>query len=232
MDATDFRNDVFTFLEQNVVIVAITADDVKNVVYDRETATVVRPGKDFVVKATVIPISGATVSGCDGGAFYLRKAADSVADTEKRTIFFVPYAQNKLCGTILGNQAQWVFTATMDGCSFGIGSQPGDGTVMVVHANASRSAGGGGGRDQQVRMQARLLESTFSVRQDALSGVIGPSSYMVEPGGQDSVGTNRLRSTTFGRRVHGRWQFYTLRYRVSGGAMAPHYDHEGVHPAP
>lgn len=229
MDAKDFRTDPYGFMQQNVVIVNLNSSDVKSFSYDPSTKSVVRPGSDFLIEATVRPIPNATVTGCAGEAFSLRKADSSVPDDEKRKIYFVPYAQNSLCGTILSRKAQWVFTATMDGCSFGVGSQPGDGTAMVVHANAGTSGGSGGGREQQVKMQTRLLESTFGMQGHTLGSVVDPSSYMVDAGGTPTTGADRIRSTTFGHRVHGIWVFYTLRYRVSGSGLAPQYVHEGVH---
>ena len=118
---------------------------------------------------------------------------------------------------ILGNAAPWMFTVTMDGCTFGIGSQPGaTGDVRVAHANNGSMAGpsitigGDTGRAAQRRIQALLATSH-----------VGPGSILIEP---DSYmgGDLSVKATTFGFHANaGAWTFKALSHRI-GGNVALH----------
>ena len=139
--------------------------------------------------------------------------------------YFCPYQQNsyKDQTTMLGNEALFMFTPTMDGCTLGVGSYGGPGVVQVMHANTSRAGlaaeawGLDEARAQQRKLQKNLLISELG------QGVqtIAPDQYMVEPSGAFGY-----KSTTFG--VHGlggAWEFYVLKwmklsakvYRHGGG---------------
>ena len=113
---------------------------------------------------------------------------------------------------MLGNDADFMFTPTMDGCTFGVGSQAGTGDVRVAHANNGRMAnpmltvGGDSGRAAQKRVQAMMATS-----------YIGPGGFLIEP--DNYMGANLdMKATTFGYHDNGGdWTFKSLAYRFGGG---------------
>ncbi|HEX7760175.1 MAG TPA: hypothetical protein VF459_11780 [Caulobacteraceae bacterium] len=198
----DFRNDPLGFMQNNVVYVTIPNDTTGLV--------------DLTIE---LRNPAAVVSNKPGyNVFRLRLAKNT--DQAPLRAYVCPYQQDTIQGIMLGNQAQWCFTPTMDGCTFGIGSQgPGtNGTVLVSHVNTNRSgqavgeaAGLDGHRQQQRKMQRNLVRS--QVGMDAV--LIEPDTYMTE-GGE----ANKLKSTTFGSHAaNGPWTFHTQRYRYSGNTF-------------
>jgi hypothetical protein len=201
-----------------------------------DTGILIRNGKQFLTRVTVIQQAGATVQGGTGSVFYLQKADDSVPDDQTRRVHFVPYFSDTTCGATLGSGAHYMFTPTMDGCTFGVGSQCGKSSVLVMHSNSKTSGDSYGTRDagaldQQERVQKILLSSAFKSNNDSLASSIAPSGYMALNGGI-SLGADIIKSTTFGRLRDGTWSFYALRYRyMAGGGLTPVFAHEGIHKA-
>ena len=107
-----------------------------------------------------------------------------------------------------------MFTATMDGCSFGVGSQT-TGVCRVAHANEARfgankeqTFGLSGARQFQRDEQQQRLTSELG----ANASIINPLHYM-----PDIDNELVLKSTTFGLHTLGRnWSFYTQRYWKNG----------------
>ncbi len=131
------------------------------------------------------------------------------SDLPSLRTYFCPYNQNELKSTTLGNDALFMFTPTMDGCTLGIGSDAGNGVQRVTHANCARggaSAEAWGieiAREQQAKLQKNLLISQLGQTLQLIS----PNMYTTTSHG------GRYKSTTFG--VHGfnmTWEFYTLKY--------------------
>lgn len=129
--------------------------------------------------------------------------------------FWCPYAQNDTLTCTLDSSASLMFTATMDGCTFGHGAQDGHGGCSVGHANsgafgAAREAtyGMDGARQFQRGEQENRLTHALG---DGLN-FISPTDYMA-----DYDGALVLKSTTFGIRNAGAWTFYTQKYLVQGG---------------
>jgi hypothetical protein len=125
--------------------------------------------------------------------------------------YWCPYAQNKTFSVTLGNGAKFMFTATMDGCSFGVGSPGGPGTVRVGHANtaalgaALEEAGLDVARQQQALGQRNALWAELG---SSNLSIIGPGQYR-----NDHDGAAVLTSTTFGWHDLGKpWVFFTQRY--------------------
>jgi hypothetical protein len=125
--------------------------------------------------------------------------------------YWCPYAQNQTFSCMLGNGAKFMFTAIMDGCSFGVGTEASPGQVRVAHANrgaigveAEEHVGMAEARNRQAIAQSQSLSLTVGgdVR------TIGPSDYR-----QDIDGSSVLSSTTFGwHDLGGPWVFFTQRY--------------------
>lgn len=128
--------------------------------------------------------------------------------------YWCPYDQNHTFSCQLGLDAPYMFTATMDGCSFGVGNQAGDGSCHVAHSNeagfgASREAqfGMSGARQFQRGEQANRLTHRLGQGID----IIDPTHYMADLD-QELV----LKSTTFGIRAGNQWQFFTQKYWING----------------
>ena len=128
--------------------------------------------------------------------------------------YWCPYAKDDTLTCMLGNGSRYMFTATMDGCSFGVGSQSGDGTCRVAHANESTFAANkeatfgldGARQFARAEQKNRLVNKLGGD-----IGVIDPLNYMA-----DHDGAMELKSTTFGYRNGQGWEFYTQKYWKNG----------------
>jgi hypothetical protein len=125
--------------------------------------------------------------------------------------YWVPYAQNQTFSCMLGNGARFMFTATMDGCSFGIGSSPAAGVVRVAHANRGKV-----GKDSESVMgEVNAREMQALVQRDELRACLGNNARVIAPNDyrQDFDLAPVLSSTTFGLHQLGQaWEFWTQRY--------------------
>jgi hypothetical protein len=227
-----FAEQPYTFMTNNVVRINITPSSVQAADANAHTGILIRNGDQFLTRVTVRKQANTTVQGANGSVFVLELADTSIPKDEKRRAYFVPYFVDTTCGATLGSGARYMFTPTMDGCSFGVGAQNGNSSVLVMHSNSATSAASygpmnAGALNQQEKVQRILLNSAFLANNDALTSSIAPSQYMTLNGGIP-LGTDKVRSTTFGRLSNGTWRFYTLRYRFLGGGV---YSHEGVHNA-
>lgn len=112
--------------------------------------------------------------------------------------FWCPYDQDRLGWTTLSRFGDYMFTATMDGCSFGIGSATKDGTRLVGHANSANLDT----PDSHAPM--------ISDQRQRLKGMLGKKSKVFEP---KHYRKNHGMSTTFGLKdSKHKWRFYTQRY--------------------
>ncbi len=116
--------------------------------------------------------------------------------------YWCPYENQKTRYTTLTRLADYMFTATMDGCSFGIGSVASDGTQIVSHSNKNQYET----PDSKAEMISR--------QKGSLRRLLGPKAKVFEPGGYRSIGkTAGVSALTFGVRSNGRWKFYAHRFR-------------------
>jgi len=144
----------------------------------------------------------------------LRKRSDNDPGKEGFFVYWCPYNQNETLSCTLGNGARYMFTATMDGCSFGVGSQA-TGVCRVAHSNEARfgankeaTFGLGGARQFQRDEQQNRLTSILGSN----ASIINPLHYM-----PDHDNELILKSTTFGLHTLGQnWSFYTQRYWKNG----------------
>ncbi len=108
-----------------------------------------------------------------------------------------PYESGALRQVQLTNAANLMFTAKMDGCTFGVGSEAPNGDRMVCHVNL-------GGQGQQ---QADMLAgATSPLAGDADMHYLGPGAYRFY--GSESAYT---QATTYGVRDTGtgKWQIWS-----------------------
>jgi hypothetical protein len=199
----DFLANPLTFMDANIVVPA--GDSIGST---QDTATI----HEFCLQLTTVV---GKKMGTDVHVYMLRKRNARDPDDSTFYAYWCPYSQNETLSAMLGNSARFMFTATMDGCSFGVGSQR-SGYCRVAHANL----GGYGARMESAygTDNGRELQATGQVNQlqHALGGanidVINPTDYM-----NDADGVRALKSTTFGVHDVGRdWRFYTQRYWKNG----------------
>ena len=137
--------------------------------------------------------------------------------------YWCPYLKNTLKSAMLGDDALYAFTPTMDGCSIGLGT-PSGGSQMLAHVNAAALGVEWEKTDGLTVGRARQSQSQLAQLQQALgtqASIIGPADYR-----PDGTGTQSMSSTTFGVHALGRpWRLYTLTYRKIGATT---YFHGGV----
>lgn len=150
---------------------------------------------------TIKQIDEARVVGSKTGrVFHLSAACAGIGIAEKRPIFWLGYVDNTATRCMLNNRAPMMFTANMNGCTLGIGSQAGDGGCLVSHANLKNAEGG----EAQRAGQEQQLNGIFA---DQGFRMVQPSSYRLT-----SANAARFQATNFGINTDGRWTFYTHRW--------------------
>lgn len=140
--------------------------------------------------------------------------------------YWCPYADDEINATTLAGAADLMFTAKMNGCSFGIGMPASDGSVRVAHANVSTDdrldkllqdsfseSLKGKNADPKLldRIASARLQLRTSIQRDQLGGGsgVGNLSTALEPNLYRNMST-----TTFGVRTGTTWKFYFQIYQT------------------
>lgn len=149
-----------------------------------------------------------------GGVYKLRIKNDF--GPRGMPIYHCGYEQNQSIHLMLGDQARWMFTPIMDGCTFGIGSQNAGqgGAVRVAHCNRSDAGHGIRYGDNpgsiEEAQQAQLLAQRILTRQD-----VGQNSTLIEPDIYRGMDFSK-KATVFGflddRDI---WSFMALSYTMA-----------------
>ena len=165
-----------------------------------------------------LPVRAATAVNRSGEArgLYFLTAKGGVHNPQATQVesfkgYFCPYRSNDTLGTVISNKSNVMFTAAMDGCSFGVGSVGPDGARMVYHSNLASK-----GKASQPALQGQFQDTTLNLVLGARTEfVFSPSDYRV-----DSTGESQ-RSTTFGVRnkTSGAWSFYSQTYTDQPGSI-------------
>lgn len=134
--------------------------------------------------------------GMDRVPYYILRKATS-ADTVTFSAYLVEYQDGKTPITVLGTAATMCFTANMNGCTFGIGSQANANAGLVVtHSNSRGFAS----------QEENAADQRFRA-----SHVVGPDGRLFEP---EHYRSNNKQSITFGYRSPGQlWRFCFLSYQ-------------------
>jgi hypothetical protein len=227
----EFLKNPVTFMKNNIVAQAVAG-------------TAVAGQTD---KFTLVPSAreGFTTDGEKCTVYEMKQA--SVAGTEKDSFeaYWCPYESEHVHAITLAAEADYMFTAKMDGCSFGVGMPALDKSVRVAHANLQGTDAlnlivqamanelmKGDRADMKLvarlnmeqlhikaNQQLRQLKSSDGVGQPKLATSLGPLDYR-------ALG---LFSTTFGvRSSTGDWSFYFHLYRPKDAA----YELIGCFPFP
>jgi hypothetical protein len=237
MSASQFVKDPDAFMRQNIILPDAVLRQYDNILKDAEFKQEANPDKSGVRRFTLDLVASVPVTslGGGGGAVYRLKDAKPTA-ADHLIAYWCPYHDNRQLGVMLEGDAPYMFTAVMDGCSFGIGSANPDGSRAVFHANMKKAAGTMKPEKQksvekaigrQVAEQNKLLSHMFVPD----GNIIGPEFYGggidLPGGGWSTTYAVKFRSTTVGLRVKGQWTFYTLRFRPLNKGKA--YEHHGLH---
>jgi hypothetical protein len=132
------------------------------------------------------------------------------------TAYWCPYNNNTLGYTILGTDADYMFTATMDGCTFGIGTISETGACIVGHANAQHLQTEDGDTSGMEANQKMSLRSGQFNKVNLVK-----KTTLFEPKHYRTFKTLKASASTFGVRKSGKWRFYAYRYLVHGGLDGP-----------
>lgn len=129
--------------------------------------------------------------------------------------YWCPYEINKTRYVTLSGAADFMFTATMDGCSFGIGTAASDGTVTVSHSNSAQ--------DDTATSHKPMIEA----QKRKLRSLLGGKSKVFDPGDYRSRGVFNKKADvsamTFGVRDGKKWKFYAHRFRKTYEGTAIRY---------
>lgn len=114
------------------------------------------------------------------------------------------YGRNEINYQVLGTEADFCFTITMNGCTFGIGSPTGDGSVLVSHGNMAELEG----TDEDPT--GDQFERQLKVGQQ----FHGHGTTFLTP---EMYRRKHANVTMVGMRIKGKWKFFYQRYIAVGG---------------
>jgi hypothetical protein len=112
-------------------------------------------------------------------------------------IYWLPYENNKVYHMQLGHDNRFLFTPTMDGCSFSYGGQDPIGAPLVAHANI---------QNDQFEIDQVAIEDQLSALYDDDYMIMEKDLYTGSK--HFNVGSGHVRSTTFGVSNGTRWKFW------------------------
>lgn len=130
--------------------------------------------------------------------------------------YWCPYQQNAMISSMLGDDALFAFTPTMNGCSVGLGSSTGSGAQMMCHSNA-----GAIGREWESEGLDVARSRQSSSQHAQLRYKLGNSALILSP--EDYRPNALMQSTTFAVHLLGKpWALKTLTYRNIGNSTFVH----------
>ncbi|MBB3898922.1 hypothetical protein [Roseococcus suduntuyensis] len=210
-DRSDFVRDPLEFMERHIVRCQFI---------DLESTVRISESRPHVITIKEMPGPPMVLNRRGAKVFHLSNDVSGCARNEMLPIFWLGYRQNKVTQGTLSNQSRVMFTANMDGCSLGVGSQAGDGGCLVMHANKSRDMPD---RDAQATAQRGQLQRKFDGQE---FHVVEPSTYLT-----NEADPGKFLATNFGINRDGWWFFYTHSWRLKSGGMEGYYLHGGTREA-
>lgn len=217
------RDTLKTFMRQNIVRCPSTPGEQANIPYVPHEQGVVwarlenQSADGYLPRCIIESGSGGNVYKME---FLSPEQAQDRNDAFK--IYWVPYYENSTGAfTMLGNHAEFMFTARMTGCSLGIGSYVADGVVGAAHVNAKNSGDADPGSSMDKMEQQKKVQRAFlyshgknNPAHRVTQRIISYDMYMLDNSGQVDMS---LSSTTFGvHSLNQPWKFYSLLYRGQG----------------
>lgn len=210
---SEFKADPCDFLEKNIVLQMVAGTGVVGSTDDFTLVETTKSGTLF--NGTACPVY----------EMQLGSSGDLIR------AYWCPYEDEKVRSTTLAGDADYMFTAKMTGCSFGVGIPAIDGSVRVAHANIQESdalnqigdamyqAFDPKKPDQSAKIMGFLecKKTVVKTQEQAAAllsenGVNGQLSTEINP-----ANYRGLISTTFGLRSStGRWKFYFHAFQQTG----------------
>lgn len=183
--AQKFITDPVTFMQSNLLLVDVPGRvNVRGVFYFRITLSTKHACKTATGKG--IPV-------------YEARLADYTAQSDQTVqAYWLPYAPGNTYSLILGNEADFVFTPTMNGCTFAVSGSNAP-RAMATHLNYQKHTDDGSMKIDQAKIDDRV-DAIYGTTNTA---VIRKADYISDGGGQEL--------TTFGWRspATDNWKFYT-----------------------
>jgi len=165
-----------------------------------------RPG---LLNFTLTPQPGNAVTPERPGALLKKYAVHPTAKTGADVFkaYWCPYVEDSCQSITVGRDGNFMFTAVMNGCSFGVGSANGSGGRMVAHINL-KSQSNMAGKQNNILKGMRLGEA-----------LVDPGIYM--------AGDKPVHVTTFGVRDENQddWRFF---YQLSTIEQLPGATHNST----
>jgi hypothetical protein len=185
----------------------------------------------FTFSAT--PSEGRLPAGGECTVYSMQVSNEGTEGVDRFQAYWCPYANDHVYSITLAGEARYMFTAKMDGCSFGVGVPAPDGSVRVAHANSSET-------EELQAIQNAMAEESLK-RKPNLEAINRLGMENLRTKGKEQIGQLRtdeglgqdaviqslvgpldykafsLYSTTFGvRSGTGTWSFYFQAYRQNG----------------
>ena len=210
--AKDFKDEPLDFMKENVVLVRYGySDEWKKTLKDFFGSSLI----GGVVTLTLAPLTGGNTVAYDKRGtklpvYALRNGANKPTN-EQIHAYWCPYSANQTLGVMLGDAADFMFTAEMSGCTLGLGSSNKDGSRMVYHSNLM-SSGTTQSQDQMTELAKVGVSST----------ALKPANYR-----NQELGPGVLQITPFGVRTMGKWNLY---YQIHSYQTAARIDLMGIKP--
>ena len=194
MPTADFPRDPMAFMRRNILEIGPGCNPWQPEAHG-----------DKVLRFRIVPAGHRAVFPTGGLVYQLLPAR--VNDHPVIRAYFCPYTAEATCYTVLGTAASFMFTEMMDGCTFGIGSDGGDGTVRIGHANYSIIGQKWDKVNQGPQRQASAQREVLKYNLGLDSTLIHPESYI------DFNRPYHQVATVFGILGDFRnWSFYAQKY--------------------
>lgn len=199
-DETDFAADPIAFMNKHVFVPMFPNP--------WETGGGAQTSQSGPLAVRVVPMEGARVMNPPqpgSKVFHMSLDVGGLAPNAVLDIYWLPYKADEFRWGVLTNQSRYMFTAAMNGCTLGIGSQTGDGTCLITHAN-SKAVGSSQGPAAQGTAQRGQVAGFFG----GLGGynLLEPQGYRRDTGGDLS-----WSACNFGTLNGPNWTFWTHKYR-------------------
>jgi hypothetical protein len=123
--------------------------------------------------------------------------------------YICEYQRSEVSYTVLGKGADFCFTVTMNGCTFGIGVPNQEGDILVSHCNQAEveNITDSLGTTPEGNMYEKQLALVKKLHGDK-GAYLEPARY--RPNGKENI-------TTFGVRRGGAWEFWYQSYTYDSG---------------
>jgi hypothetical protein len=134
---------------------------------------------------------------CGKGNITVCKLVETTDTNDVLDVYWLPYQNNKVYHLQLGHAARFMFTPTMDGCSFSYGGQDPGRSPLVAHANM---------QNKQMEIDQVAIEDQLDALYNADYMIMKKDRYTGSK--HFNVGSGHVRSTTFGISDGTNWRFW------------------------